>query len=83
MSNKESARYESRRRADEYRDLRRQLGTQETVAPLLGISSNALSDRENAHAEIRQESFLALHALLAMRGKVPAGAAEPREIRSV
>lgn len=56
------------KRCDEYRLLRIQLGTQGEVAPLLGITVNALSDREMGHTDdIRMESFLALQMLLALR----------------
>jgi len=56
-------------RAEEYRDLRRALGTQEQVAPLIGITVQALSLREMGHSEIRQEAFLALQLLIAIRQK--------------
>jgi len=57
------------KRCDEYRLLRIQLGTQEEVAPLIGISVTQLSHREMGHTDdIREEAFLALQLLLAIRG---------------
>lgn len=69
------------KRCDEYRELRRRLGTQTEVAPLLGITQNALSDREMGHAEVREESFLALQLLIVLRERQ--GVLPPREQGSV
>tara|TARA_R110000868_G_scaffold291231_1_gene551632 strand:- start:46 stop:261 length:216 start_codon:yes stop_codon:yes gene_type:complete len=70
------------KRCDEYRLLRIQLGTQGEVAPLLGITVNALSDREMGHTDdIREESFLALQLLIAIRK--PKGTTKPGRIRMV
>ena len=58
------------KRCDEYRELRNQVGTQGEVAALLGLTVNAISDREMGHSEVREESFLALQLLVVIRGKV-------------
>ena len=56
------------KRCEEYRLLRIQLGTQSEVAAMIGITVNALSDREMGHTDdIRIESFLALQMLILMR----------------
>ena len=53
-------------RKEEYRVLRVSVGTQETVAALLGVSVSALNRREsgrNGENEPTQEMFLALRFL--------------------
>lgn len=46
-----------------YRALRKQIGTQQHVAELLGISPTALGDRERGDSRITAEMMLALERL--------------------
>lgn len=48
---------------DEYRTIRKSLGTQQEVARLLGVSQSRIAERENERAYISAEQELALRWL--------------------
>lgn len=52
---------------DEYRTIRKALGTQTEVARLLGVSQSRIAERENDKANISVEQELALRWLLLKR----------------
>lgn len=49
---------------DRYIELRQELGSQEAVAELLGVTSKAISFRERGKTEIKREAMLAIEKLV-------------------